>query len=73
PRLSPAERAAVDEAIERAIVGATETVHARLLDLFERTGTDELMLTSQVADAQQRAQALDRIARAFELAAQPAA
>jgi len=73
PRLSPAERAAVDEAIARAIVGGAETVHAALLDLVERTGTDELMLTSQVADAGQRAQALERVAQAFELVAQAAA
>jgi len=73
PRLSPAERAAVDEAIERAIVGGPETVHAALLDLVERTGTDELMLTSQVADPQQRAQALERVAQSFELVSQPAA
>jgi len=72
PRLSPAERAAVDEAIARAIVGGPETVHAGLLDLLERTGTDELMLTSQVADPQQRARALERVAQSFELVAQPA-
>jgi luciferase family oxidoreductase group 1 len=73
PRLSAAERAVVDEAIARAIVGGAETVHAGLLDLLERTGTDELMLTSQVADAGQRAQALERVAQAFELAPQQAA
>ena len=73
PRLSPAERAVVDETIERAIVGGPETVHAALLDLVERTHTDELMLTSQVADAQQRAQALERVAQSFELVSQPAA
>ncbi|MEA2185784.1 MAG: hypothetical protein QOK16_795, partial [Solirubrobacteraceae bacterium] len=73
PRLSPAERAAVDEAIARAIVGGPETVHAGLLDLVERTGADELMLTSQVADAGQRAQALERVAQAFELVPQAAA
>lgn len=73
PRLSPAERAAVDEAIERAVVGGPQTVHAALRELVERTGTAELMLTSQVADPQQRVQALERVAEAFELVAQPAA
>jgi luciferase family oxidoreductase group 1 len=71
-RLSGAERAVVDEAIARAIVGGPETVHAGLLDLVERTGTDELMLTSQVADADVRARGLEHVARAFELSAQPA-
>ncbi|MDX6677292.1 MAG: hypothetical protein QOE31_1344, partial [Solirubrobacteraceae bacterium] len=73
PRLAPAERAVVDEAIERAIVGGPQTVHTALLDLVERTGTDELMLTSQVVDADLRAQALERVAQAFELAPQQAA
>jgi luciferase family oxidoreductase group 1 len=71
-RLSGAERAIVDEAIARAIVGGPATVHARLLDLVERTGTDELMITSHVADAELRARALEHVAGAFELAAQPA-
>jgi luciferase family oxidoreductase group 1 len=72
-RLSPAERAAVDEVLERAIVGGPQTVHAGLLDLVERTGTDELMLISQVPDARHRARGLERVAQAFELSPQPAA
>lgn len=71
-QLSPAERAAVDETIGRAIVGGADTVHAGLQELAERTATDELMITSQVADPEQRAQALERVAQAFELAPQPA-
>ena len=65
--LGAAELPAVEDAIGRAIVGAPQTVHAQLLDLVERTGTDELMLTSQVVDADQRIAALERIAEAFEL------
>jgi luciferase family oxidoreductase group 1 len=72
PSLSPAERSVVDDAIARAIVGGADTVHAGLVDLLERTGADELMLTSQVADPEQRLQALERVAGAFELQAQPA-
>jgi luciferase family oxidoreductase group 1 len=71
-RLSAAERAVVDDAIARAIVGGPATVHAGLLDLVERTGTDELMLTSHVADPELRARALEHVAGAFELTAQPA-
>jgi luciferase family oxidoreductase group 1 len=70
-RLSGAERAIVDDAIARAIVGGPQTVHAALLDLAERTGTDELMITSHVADAEQRVRALEHVARAFELTEQP--
>jgi luciferase family oxidoreductase group 1 len=72
PRLSPAERAVVEEAIARAIVGGPQTVHAQLLDLVERTGTDELMLVSQVTDVERRVCGIERIAAAFELAPQPA-
>lgn len=66
PRLSPAERATVDEALGRVIVGGPESVYARLVALAERTGTDELMLVSQVTDAAQRICGLEGVARAFE-------
>ena len=69
--LGPAERDIVEETIARAIVGSLDTVHAALVDLVERTGADELMLTSQVADPRQRERALERVAQAFELAPQP--
>jgi luciferase family oxidoreductase group 1 len=68
PRLTPAERAVVDDAIARAIVGGPQTVHAGLVDLLERTGTDELMLVSQVTDVARRISGLEQVARAFELA-----
>jgi luciferase family oxidoreductase group 1 len=72
-RLDGAERAVVDDAIARAIVGGPATVHSALLDLAERTATDELMITSHVADAQLRIRALEHVAQAFELVAQPVA
>jgi luciferase family oxidoreductase group 1 len=71
--LSGAERAVVDETIARAIVGGPQSVHAQLLDLAERTQTDELMVTSHVADPAVRARGLEHVARAFELQAQPVA
>jgi luciferase family oxidoreductase group 1 len=70
-RLSPAERAVVEETIARAIVGGPETVRSQLLELVERTGTDELMITSQVADVGTRIRGLEHVARAFELTPQP--
>jgi alkanesulfonate monooxygenase SsuD/methylene tetrahydromethanopterin reductase-like flavin-dependent oxidoreductase (luciferase family) len=70
-RLSPAERATVDEALARPIVGSAETVRAGLLDLVDRTGTDELMLTSQVAESGERLRGVERIAAAFERAEAP--
>ena len=66
-RLSAAERAVVDDAVGRAIVGGAAAVHAGLVDLAERTGADELMLVSQVTDAGRRILALERIADAFAL------
>ncbi len=69
--LSGSERAVVDEAIARAIVGGPATVYSQLLDLAERTHTDELMITSHVADPAARARGLEHVARAFELQAQP--
>ena len=67
PRLSPEERAVVDEAVGRAIVGGPATVHAGLLDLIERTHTDELMITSNVGDGGVRTRALEHVARSFGL------
>jgi luciferase family oxidoreductase group 1 len=64
-RLSPAERATVDDALARPIVGSAETVNAGLLELADRTGTDELMLTSQVAEPGRRLRGLELIAAAF--------
>ena len=69
-RLGAAELAVVEDAVARAIVGGPETVHAGLVDLLEWTGTDELMLVSQVADVALRTAGLERVARAFELVAQ---
>ena len=71
-RLGPAELAVVEESMQRVIAGAADSVHAQLVDLCERTGTDELMLVSQVTDIEQRIRGLERVARAFELAPQPA-
>jgi len=69
--LSGSELAVVEDAVARAIVGGPRTVHSQLLDLVERTSTDELMLTSHVADAAVRARGLEHVAQAFELTAEP--
>jgi luciferase family oxidoreductase group 1 len=69
--LSASERVTVGEALARPIVGSPQTVHAGLLDLAERTGADELMLTSQVAEPGERLRGIERIAAAFEYARAP--
>ncbi|MDP1846627.1 MAG: LLM class flavin-dependent oxidoreductase [Solirubrobacteraceae bacterium] len=72
-QLGERELAVVQDAIGRAIIGHPQTVHGELVDLIERTGADELMLTSQVADPGQRIEGIERIAEAFELTARAAA
>ena len=67
-QLGEGELAVVQDAISRAIVGGPATVHSELVDLIERTGADELMLTSQVADPDERIEGLERVAEAFALA-----
>jgi alkanesulfonate monooxygenase SsuD/methylene tetrahydromethanopterin reductase-like flavin-dependent oxidoreductase (luciferase family) len=71
PRLAPEERAVVDEVAGRQVAGGPSTVHSGLLDLIERTGTDELMVTSNFPDADVRTRGIEAIAAAFDLAAQP--
>jgi alkanesulfonate monooxygenase SsuD/methylene tetrahydromethanopterin reductase-like flavin-dependent oxidoreductase (luciferase family) len=67
PRLSPEERTVVDETAARAIVGGPATVHSGLLDLIERTRTDELMITSNAGDLDVRLRALESVAQSFGL------
>jgi alkanesulfonate monooxygenase SsuD/methylene tetrahydromethanopterin reductase-like flavin-dependent oxidoreductase (luciferase family) len=71
PRLAPEERAVVDEVAGRQIAGGPAAVHSGLLDLIERTRTDELMVTSNYPDAEKRVRGIEHIAAAFGLAPQP--
>ena len=67
PRLSPEERTVVDEVAGRQIAGGSSAVHSGLLDLIERVRPDELMITSNVPDADVRAAGLERVADVFGL------
>ncbi|MDP1850079.1 MAG: LLM class flavin-dependent oxidoreductase [Solirubrobacteraceae bacterium] len=69
-RLSGAELAVVRDAIGRLFVGGPATVVAGLSRLVERSGADELMITSPVADPDARIRGLEHIAAAFGLARQ---
>jgi len=60
------ERAFAEERFADQAVGSPSTVHARLTDLLDRTGANELMLTTMVYDVG------DRI-RSFELIAEKVA
>jgi luciferase family oxidoreductase group 1 len=48
--LSPPERAMLDSVLSCSAIGARDTVAAQLKAFIERTGADELMLTSQIFD-----------------------
>jgi len=61
-RLTPQQAGMLDDVLACAAIGAPATVRARLTTLLERTGADELILTSQIHDHAARC-------RSFELAA----
>jgi luciferase family oxidoreductase group 1 len=65
PRLGPQEWQVVQDTLARAVVGGPATVESGLLDLIERTRTDELMVTSNVADPELRIHAFEQVAQAF--------
>ena len=69
-RLRGAELAVVQDAIGRLFVGSAATVVAGLSRLVERSGAEELMITSPLADADARAAVLQHVAAAFGLAQQ---
>ncbi len=64
-QLGERELAVVQDAIGRAVIGGPQTVHRELLELVERTSPDELMLVSQLVDADQRIAGIERIAQAW--------
>jgi len=49
-RIGPAEQALLDSVLSCAAIGAPDTVAAQLRAFIERTGADELMITSQIHD-----------------------
>ena len=53
-RIGPQERALLETVLPCAAIGSPDTVRASLLAFIERTGADELMLTSQIFDHAQR-------------------
>jgi luciferase family oxidoreductase group 1 len=65
PKLGPNELEVVQDALNRVIAGSAATVESRLVDLIERTATDELMLTSNVADPALRIRTFEQVADAL--------
>ena len=64
-RLDPAAKAMLAASLSCAVVGSPETVRAGLAAFAERTGADELIVTSQIFDHAARV-------RSFEIAAEMA-
>jgi len=62
-RLGPLERGILEQTLSSAIVGDQDTVRRGLDDFTDRTGTNELMVTSQIFDHAARL-------RSFEIVAQ---
>ena len=65
PKLGPNELEVVHDALGRVILGGPATVESRLVELLERTATDELMLISNVADPALRIRTFEQVAAAL--------
>ncbi|HEX8611771.1 MAG TPA: LLM class flavin-dependent oxidoreductase [Telluria sp.] len=52
--LGPQERGMLDQVLSCSAIGAPQTVEHQLRQFIERTGADELMITSQIFDHQAR-------------------
>ncbi len=65
--MSPKERAAFDEARQTQLCGTPEEVADALAGLVERTGADELLLTLNTHDPDDRLRSYRRLADAAEL------
>ena len=73
-RIGPHERAIIDHVQHCSAIGAHATVRAGIAAFIERTGVDELIITSQIFDHQARRHSYEMIAAIRdELATQAAA
>ncbi|CAN7693709.1 LLM class flavin-dependent oxidoreductase [Variovorax sp. LjRoot84] len=65
-RVGPAENALLDSVLSCSAVGSRETVRAGIEAFVERTGADELMITSQVFDHEARLRSYEILAELRE-------
>jgi luciferase family oxidoreductase group 1 len=68
-RYTPFERQQVDDWTRSHVVGGPESVRSRLEALVERTGVDELMVTTMVHAHEERVASYERLAGVFALSA----
>ena len=64
---SPQELALLETRRGAAVVGSPETVRAELAELVERTGADELMITTSVHSHAERVRSYELLAEVVEL------
>ena len=64
-KVGPAENALLDSVLSCSAVGSRDTVRAGIQAFVERTGADELMITSQVFDHAARLRSYELLAEAF--------
>ncbi len=64
---SPAERAVVDKMRDRHIVGTSDTVRRRIIELAQRTQADEVMISTFVPSLRARMRSYELLADAFHL------
>jgi alkanesulfonate monooxygenase SsuD/methylene tetrahydromethanopterin reductase-like flavin-dependent oxidoreductase (luciferase family) len=69
---TPAEKAVVDEAMSTHLIGDPETVGEGLRQLQDRTGADEIMVSTRSHSYEGRVQSLSLIARNWGMVPQPA-
>lgn len=65
-RLSPSDRAMLDQALSCSVAGTIDTVRDELRAFIDHTGADELMVTAQVFDHDARKRSFEITARARE-------
>jgi luciferase family oxidoreductase group 1 len=61
--LGPPEKALLDGVLSCAAIGSPEVVHASLRNFIERTGADELMITSPIFDHAHRLRSYEIVAQ----------
>ena len=66
-QFTPFERQQVEDWTKSHVVGGVATVRSRLEALVERTGVDELMVTTMAYDHNERVASYTRLADAFAL------
>lgn len=70
-RYSPAERALIDDTMATHVVGSPDTVRRQLLALQQRTGADEIMVSTRVHSLDDRIRSLTLVAEAVGSAPDP--